>query len=173
MFAKYAIFHTPIIFDTVDVHFIREFRMLNITNFYDSKNNILISDQNSSYALNSTIASAKVELGHMKGSNITLVVSTEETKILKRLLGDVDVWVVSNIYLPENNIQTPPEKRSGAIFVGNMCHHLNVDAVIYIIDEILNKNVFPQGFKMHFVWSRSNMCPHDIMKKAAKHPMVV
>ena len=66
--------------------------------------------------------------------------------------------------------------RSGAIFVGNMCHGPNVDAVDFIVKHILSPSLspsLPSDFRMHFVWSRSTMCPSDILTHAAQHPLVV
>jgi hypothetical protein len=48
-----------------------------------------------------------------------------------------------------------------------------MDAVDFIVREVLKSpEVFPPGFKMHFVWSRSIMCPNPILENALKHPLV-
>jgi glycosyltransferase involved in cell wall biosynthesis len=178
--------NVPIVFDTVDVHFIRELRMYNISNQQKKDKEVELQHIHSG---------RKLELGHMKLSNVTLVVSTEEQRILQELLGEkADIRVISNIYKVESESKSATtsiddggnrteggdvstQRRSGAVFVGNMCHHPNIDAVDFIVRHILNsehaKSKFPKDFKMHFVWSRSQMCPNKVLEEAKRHPMVV
>jgi hypothetical protein len=134
------------------------------------------------------------ELDCMRIANITLVVSTEEQRILRRKLGEqADIRVISNIYStleeeearkdhgesPESLAQKKeqrrdPKRRAGAVFVGNMCHHPNVDAVDFIMRNVLrNTSVLPSDFRMHFVWSRSLLCENPMLEQAARHPLVV
>ena len=178
---------TPIIFDTVDVHFIRELRSFNVT--YNTvvehksrrdKNNLMKKKE----ALARIEEDKAMEVGYVQLSNVTLVVSTEEQRILKEMLGNnADVRVISNIYTVgadsdkrTGNTSQSVNHRSGAVFVGNMCHSPNVDAVDFIVRHILgdqSKAKLPLDFKMHFVWSRSHKCPHETLRKAERHPLVV
>ncbi len=181
---------TPIIFDTVDVHFIRELRSFNVT-YNTAVEHKSRRDKN--YVMKKKEALARIEedkameVGYVQLSNVTLVVSTEEQRILKEMLGNTtDVRVISNIYTvgtdSENRVGNTSQsinRRSGAVFVGNMCHSPNVDAVDFIVRHILgnSRNLsmaqLPVDFKMHFVWSRSHKCPHEILRKAERHPLVV
>ena len=63
-----------------------------------------------------------MEIGFMKESNITYVVSKHELVVLKKLLPTVDVRILSNIYDVRKSTNTQQQDRSGAVFVGNTCH---------------------------------------------------
>ena len=167
--------HAPIIFDTVDVYFLRELRMLNVKQNPNSKHLVPKGAQD-------VVESLKNELLYMLASDITLVVSTSEKKLLNELLGPAaDVRIVSNIYRPPGSNGTTAtatphiaSSRSGAVFVGNMCHQPNLDAVDYITRHILHpNNSFPPDFRVHMVWSRSNVCIDPIHFAARQHPLVV
>ena len=273
----------PIIFDTVDVHFIRELRMFTVKHKTTNAIQLMETVTTAQEELVKVLESQRRELSYMRMSNVTLVVSTEEKRILKNLLGtQADVRIISNIYrVPGNSAEdmivssspsplrntstgidssvlsasqvvsivrngggtlrgsgsrvgagnsdrengnnstrgsirrilststpssltpttpttstatdmttptpamrqllkvsggttTETEERSGAIFVGNMCHTPNVDAVDFIVRNVLSDvNKLPSDFKMHFVWSRSLMCKNEILTNAEQHPLVV
>lgn len=135
------------------------------------------------------------ELESMVRANVTLVVSSEEERVLRNIFQDplshnitipnysprdrnVDVRVVSNIYEVEDeevaSLSDDFEGREGAIFVGNMCHTPNVDAVEFILKEVLvgQASLLPERFVMHFVWSRTAVCAHAVLSEAEKHPRV-
>ena len=195
--------NVPIIFDTVDVHFIRELRMFTVKHNSTNAVELMKHDINAQEELFRVLESQRRELSYMRMSNVTLVVSTEEKKILQNLLGpQVDVRIISNIYasgpqshhhssiyssrLFASNVSSKAfdgtlrkdgaheeEERSGAIFVGNMCHTPNVDAVDFIVRHVLSDaSRLPPHFKMHFVWSRSLMCKNEILANAEQHPLV-
>jgi hypothetical protein len=88
---------------------------------------------------------------------------------------EVDIRVISNIYPVDDQQKfAGPDEREGAIFVGNVCHNPNVDAIRIIMHEILHDfTSFPPNFKMHLVVSRTSLCPHPLLKEAEKHPLVV
>ncbi len=195
--------NVPIIFDTVDVHFIRELRMFTVKHNSTNAVELIKHDINAQEELFRVLENQRRELSYMRMSNVTLVVSTEEKKTLQSLLGpQVDVRIISNIYasgpqshhhssiyssrLFASNVSSKAfdgtlrkdgaheeEERSGAIFVGNMCHTPNVDAVDFIVRHVLaDASRLPPHFKMHFVWSRSLMCKNEILTNAEQHPLV-
>jgi O-antigen biosynthesis protein len=176
----------PIVFDTVDVHFIREFRMFNMsdsttkapTAVHHSSKKVKIHIPTRQEELQKLEESKQRELSFMKMSNVTIVVSSDEQRTLQQMLGaSADVRVVSNIYSTDESGETSDlqqQQREGAIFVGNMCHTPNVDAVDFIVKEVLkDEGALPTGFRMHFVWSRSKMCPNQVMERARRHPLTV
>lgn len=154
------------IFDTVDVHFLREERQHAVTpGAFDNASATLFR------------ASKTLELQLVNRSAITFVVSRHEHLVLSQLLPTARLRVLSNIYRPENIDAVPTyEMRSGAVFVGNMCHTPNQDAVKFITDEILGSDTapsFPAGFTVHLVLSRLQYCVNaEIMNAASKHPMI-
>ncbi len=182
--------NVPIIFDTVDVHFIRELRMFSLK-YNDSQHSMMSLIESNSEAqrdMANLLANQQKELDAMKKSKVTIVVSSEEKRILHKIFNEgnrerlppdspftpVDVRIISNIYqIDDSEGVVGPEKRKGAVFAGNMCHTPNMDAVDFIVREVLKTpDVFPKDFKMHFVWSRSKMCPNAILDNAMKHPLV-
>lgn len=190
--------HVPIIYDTIDLHFIRELRSYavkyNLTTeeleeeqarvkipipsrrLKTGRSKIAKAKDKRTKELNYILQGKTRELQYMQQSNITFVVSQDEEQLIHQILGNlVDVRVISNIYQVDEKESIPSaEERSGAIFVGNMCHLPNLDAVDFIMTSILkDSSVFPNHFRMHFVWSRSRLCNHLILEEAEKHPLVI
>lgn len=143
-------------------------------------------------------------LEHIRLSNITLVASQNDEHIIHEKMGVFrpDIRVVSNIYrtteeeaADEHIIQSgagevtatalkeindrkmqdeDPLPRSGALFVGNMCHTPDIDAAHFIIQEVLrNRTLFPPDFRVHFVWTRSHLCSDNLLDRAARHSLIV
>jgi hypothetical protein len=189
--------NVPLIFDTVDVHFIREQRAF----AYELEQQKLLLSSSASVS-SASLASEEAasllakdmkkefitlsentvrEVLLMKVSNITYVVSSTEYDTLRQLLPSLDVRIVSNIYNPPDALPPDdPTRRSGVLFVGSMCHPPNVDAIHFIADEILSPNhTFPApappspAFFFHVVVSRSKECPQDAaLNKLLRHPLV-
>jgi len=116
--------HSPnakVVFDTVDLHFLREQRKAELEN-----------DQDLAKAASST---RKKELGLIEECDATLVVSPVEKNLLDQSMPDADIRILSNIHTPKD--QVPPfAKRQGLLFVGGFQHPPNVDAARWLIDEI-------------------------------------
>lgn len=110
-----------IIFDTVDVHYIREQRMAALKN---------------SAAL-SWIAEErkKQELTLISKANVTLVVSPTEKEIICKELPGSRIEIISNIHNVHQN-SVGFKEREGILFVGGFEHPPNVDAVMFYIDHI-------------------------------------
>jgi len=117
--------HCPkadIVFDTVDLHFLREQREAELAG---------------------TEAAARIaektraeELALIDQADATLVVSEFERGLLGDLVPDAPVVVVSNIH----SLHPPGksfEQRDGLVFVGGFQHPPNLDAAEWLIDEIL------------------------------------
>ena len=112
-----------IIFDTVDLSFIRLSRQAKI-----EKNEALAE-----------VAEGwrKVELGLMLKTDATLVVSEEDVKILNTMLPSVNLSMVSNILNIDTGNLTDFINRSGLLFIGGFSHQPNVDAVIWFCEKIM------------------------------------
>lgn len=123
------------------------------------------------------VTGMNLELKYMQHSAVTYVVSTEEYKQVKLKLPTADVRILSNIYNVDESLKTllPPQQRNDAVFVGNFCHSPNVDAVIFIVNELLaarNKDQLPVDFKVHLVLSRTKICLDPILEVAVQHPQI-
>lgn len=111
-----------ILFDTVDLHFLREERMAEH-----------LQDMEMARAARKR---REIELGLMHRSDVTLVVSHYEQALLVRESPDLPVEVVSNIH-ELHPCKAGFEERMGVLFIGGFNHPPNVDAVCFFVKEVL------------------------------------
>lgn len=113
--------NAKLIFNTVDLHYVREQRYAELEN----------SDLLRRGALNTR----SIELGIMKDSDATIVISQEEKRILEREAPDINVFCIP--YVRETR---PSENdfaaREDIVFIGGFNHLPNIDAVKYFIKEV-------------------------------------
>jgi GT2 family glycosyltransferase/glycosyltransferase involved in cell wall biosynthesis len=111
-----------VIFDTVDLHFVREEREAQL-------------HQNAALQRASQIT-RRQELALVAKSDVTVVVSEFEKKLLADLLPQAKVEIISNIHNHEP--QRPPyHEREGIIFVGGFRHPPNIDAITWYANDVL------------------------------------
>lgn len=111
-----------LIFDTVDLHFLREERAAE-----RSGNGALASQ---------AAASRRQELDLIEKSDATFVVSEFERELLSRLLPKARVVLLSNIHHVYGRTVGHGDRRD-LIFVGGYGHPPNADAMHWMADEIL------------------------------------
>jgi glycosyltransferase involved in cell wall biosynthesis len=111
-----------IVFDTVDLHFLRAERLAELDGSVAAKA--------------SARAKRDEELALIRKADVTLVVSPVEEALLAQLLPSAAVLLLSNIHdtMPEGK---PCEQRSGMVFIGSFQHPPNVDGVLWYAREIL------------------------------------
>ena len=114
--------HARIIFDTIDLHFVREEREAALRN-------------DAAMSRAAAVTRAK-ELGVMKHSDLTLVVSEFERALLGDILPTAKVDIISLIN-DEAAKPRPFSERSGILFIGGFRHPPNVDGVTWYITEVL------------------------------------
>lgn len=111
-----------LVFDTVDLHFVREEREAELENSQELTREAAITKRK--------------ELGVVDKSDITLVVSAFEKELLGKLLPNAKVEIVSNIHS-----LTPHRPnfsaRKGILFVGGFRHTPNVDAIFWYAEKVL------------------------------------
>ncbi|GGA25395.1 glycosyltransferase [Dyella nitratireducens] len=110
-----------IIFDTEDLHFLRERRAAEHTG------NASLSRQ--------AMASQQQEFALMRASHATFVVSAAELDLLKQELPDANVMLLPNMH-PVHGRKLEFEQRAGLVFVGGFGHPPNVDAVQWLTNDI-------------------------------------
>ena len=111
-----------IIFDTIDLHFVREEREALLRN-------------DTTMSRGATVTRAK-ELAVMKHCDLTLVVSEFEQALLAEILPTAKVDIISLI----NDAAPAPRQfieRKGILFIGGFRHPPNVDGVTWYITEVL------------------------------------
>ncbi len=111
-----------IVFDTVDLHFLREERQARIS---------------SNPALTSAGATRKrQELRLARLADLTVVVSPAEKDLLERECPGIDVAVIPTIYPLETARPPGFARRRHIVFIGGFDHAPNVDSVLYFATEI-------------------------------------
>jgi O-antigen biosynthesis protein len=128
-----------IVFDTVDLHFLREERL---------------ADLNASHTAR-IAASAKrdEELALIRKAHVTLVVSTVEQELLNRLVPESRVMILSTIHEPLNGGKSFAE-REGLVFIGSFRHPPNTDAVLWYAAEIMPRiRALLPGVKTYIIGS--------------------
>lgn len=113
----------PLIFDTVDLHFVREMRESRLKEFTPRRK------------LAQLEKSKEEELHYIDIADISLVVSSAEQIYLSDLDLAENVEVLSNVHTQENH-SVQSEKREGLIFVGNFEHRPNIDGLKWFLEDI-------------------------------------
>jgi glycosyltransferase involved in cell wall biosynthesis len=110
-----------VIFDTVDLHFVRLEREARLTG---KASDALLASKTKS-----------TELGAMAKVDQTVVVSEWEKGLLQSEFGITNVSVVSNVHEVKNDF-LPQNKRKGLVFVGSFAHHPNESGIKWFLAEI-------------------------------------
>ncbi|CAK0897366.1 unnamed protein product [Prorocentrum cordatum] len=174
----------PLIYDTVDLHFVRERRSVELALATGDTAPVFLGDtfvdvhKTSKEKVEQLLQSGEdLEVGFMRMSQYVLVVGSGEVDVAANKAGKSKVRLLTNIYPdPDPSITGLPfEERTGGLFVGSMCHTPNIDASKFIMREILgNHSVFPRGF-MHMVWSGTSRCGAllgNMLEEAKAHPLI-
>jgi glycosyltransferase involved in cell wall biosynthesis len=111
-----------VIFDTVDLHYVREQRAAALTS------NAALSRQAN--------RSRERELAIVRGADVTLVVSGDERDVLTTEVPQSHIELVSNIHRVAGRSK-PFSARSGLLFVGGFGHPPNEDAVRWFATNVL------------------------------------
>jgi len=118
---KYC-FNSMIIYDTVDLVYLRQSRQAQIEN--NKGLNVL------------ALESKELEYKLALGSDMTFVVSENERKIMHEEHPELSIEIVPTIYeiAPKSNVSF--SQKHGIFFIGGFSHLPNVDAVKYFVSEI-------------------------------------
>jgi glycosyltransferase involved in cell wall biosynthesis len=116
---------SKIIYDTVDLHYLRLSRQAEI----DTTDAGRLKEQSKWYEI--------LEKGLMERSDTTLVVSQKEVEILRSEGVQADIQVVSNIHtINEDAYHNSFSQRKDIVFVGNYAHLPNGDAIKWFVQDI-------------------------------------
>lgn len=138
--ARHLVPKARLIYDTVDLHYLREQRAAALSG--DAED------------LAKAKATQARELGHMLLADLTWVVSPVEREILADTLPGVRVEVLSNIH-EIHPAEHPFSQRHGLVFIGSFNHPPNEDAMLWFVADIWPRIVerIP-GIRLHIVGSR-------------------
>lgn len=110
-----------VIFDTVDLHYVREYRGAKVTGNMN--------------LLKQALHTKSQELAVAKEADCTLVVSPTEKAILEKECPGINVQVISTVH-ETYEPGTPFARRRDILFIGSFDHHPNVDAMLYFSQDI-------------------------------------
>jgi len=128
------------VFDTVDLHFLREQRLAEL--------------EGSAAGKGAARARRDEELALIRKADLTLVVSPVEQALLQELMPQSRVMVLSNIHDPMGGGK-PFAEREGLVFIGGFQHPPNTDAVLWYAQEILPRvRAKLPGVKTYIVGSK-------------------
>lgn len=113
--------HAKIVFDTVDLHYLREQRQAELEN------------SSSMHAV--AMKTRAQELAVINQCDMTLVVSPIEQNLLATEAPGARVSILSNIHEPRKASTTYAE-REGLLFIGGFRHPPNVDAVEWFVAQV-------------------------------------
>jgi glycosyltransferase involved in cell wall biosynthesis len=111
-----------VVFDTVDLHFLREERLAELSS--------------SGTAKRTAQSKRNEELALIRKADLTLVVSPFEKELLERLEPTAQVMLLSTIHEPLD-ADKPFAEREGLLFIGGFRHPPNTDAILWYGNEIL------------------------------------
>jgi O-antigen biosynthesis protein len=111
-----------LIYDTVDLHHLREHRRLAVTGK---------TPDAAWHKLRRT------ELRLMRSSDIVATVSDEEAREVARLVPDARIEVLPTVHDVPVVAPPPFEGRSGMVFIGGFMHDPNVDAMTWFVHNIM------------------------------------
>ena len=115
--------HIKWIYDTVDLHFVRIEREALLTN-----------DHN---LLKLAKTTKSTELQFAKKADLTLAVTNDEKNLLLEN-GIKNVAVIPNIHTLKTNLTDKKfSQRNGLLFIGGYRHKPNIDAVLWLVNEIM------------------------------------
>ncbi len=115
--------HAPgatIAYDTVDLHFVREGRRAALGNGRDGKVATL----------------RELELGLIRGADVTLTVSDEERFIVSSHVPEASIIVVPVANAISETVP-PADARRGVLFVGSFEHPPNADAAVVLVKSVM------------------------------------
>ncbi len=121
--ARQYCINAKLLFDTVDLHFLREKRQAALRNDKLAERSVHYRKQQ--------------ELTIARQADITLVVSPVELDLLREIAPDIPVALLSNIH-KLNVTNNPFDNRHHILFIGNFNHPPNCDAMDYFLN-----NIFP------------------------------
>lgn len=108
-----------ILYDTVDLHFLRRERELRLTGVAPAPDSVHQS-----------------EIWAIDRSDGTIAVSEHDREVIQSKVPGSIVHVVSNIH-EAKPMERPFLKRDGILFIGSFAHTPNVDAVLWFVSDVL------------------------------------
>jgi len=143
-----------IIYDTIDLHFLRMLR----EDSFDNKSNT-----------NETEKMRELEFSLMKKSDVTILTSTAEAKLLHKEDNSLKFSILPNIHIETENIEKF-ETRKDMFFLGGFQHTPNINAAEFLVNDIwpiIKQKI--SDVKLYIVGSHAT----ETVKKLASNDIVI
>lgn len=114
----------PVVFDTVDLHFLRNRREIELRNSQPSPKDLLTASMDQA-----------LELSLMRLSDLTVVVSPIELELISNLDPNIHTTLLSNVHLATDG-SPGTDDREGILFVANFNHVPNSDGLQWFLREV-------------------------------------
>jgi O-antigen biosynthesis protein len=122
-----------IVYDTVDLHWLREARRA-------GRDTSAAALGNGHRSLDDLPPKARalrhLELAMVRAADVSLTVTEDERAQIEYDVPDADVRVVPNVH-DVQSLVPPPEDRTGILFVGGFEHPPNVDAALHLVKDVM------------------------------------
>jgi glycosyltransferase involved in cell wall biosynthesis len=112
---------TPIIYDSVDLHFLRLWRSAQLDENDDS--------------LKAARRYALIESELTRLADAAIAITRDEKEILEHMVPGARIEVIPNIHDVES-VSVPFAERKGLLFIANFNHPPNIDSLRYLLDAI-------------------------------------
>ena len=139
---KLKCLNAKFIFHTVDIAFLRETRELNLIKKSQKKSYV-------DYRKKQISILKKHELNCIKNSDLTILTSSEEMKLIRKY-DKISKLAILGFIMKPNFTRNKFNERKNIMFLGNYNHVPNLDAVKYFVSKILPK-LIKAGFKDKFI----------------------
>jgi GT2 family glycosyltransferase/SAM-dependent methyltransferase/glycosyltransferase involved in cell wall biosynthesis len=121
-----------VIYDTVDLHWVRESRRYALTNPGAAQLDGVVAAHGPRAA-----ALLELELAMVRASDATVTVTEDERSEILSRVPDASVTVIPTIHEVAKHVSPPSERTGGLLFVGGFEHPPNVDAATYLVREVM------------------------------------
>jgi len=112
----------PVVFDTVDVRFVRQMRMAEL--------------HNNSQEMAEARKMKEREVKVVMDCDLTIAITDADRDHILKEAPSANVAVIPNVH-PPVDVAPTPDGRDALMFIGGYGHQPNVDAVLYFVGEIL------------------------------------
>ena len=116
----------PLVYDTVDLQFVREERRIATLEASADKDRLL----------HEQLRLRRRELDYVKSADLVSVVTDVEAHVIRSFVPTADTVVLPTVHEPAGGPVPGFEERDGLLFIGGYGHPPNVDAVNWYVDEI-------------------------------------
>lgn len=122
-----------IVYDTVDLHWLREARRAG----RDVSARGLDNGRRDLDALPPKAQALRhLELAMIRAADLSLAVTEDECAQIQHDVPGAEVRVVPNIHDVQSQV-SPPEDRTGILFVGGFVHPPNIDAALHLVNDVM------------------------------------